>query len=172
MEIEAVEKIFQKNQKNLNHLGLFFGKILVRSDLGKLQASRKKNRKKSEKKAPLTAFVERYLFGEIGNKFRCREGIIGKMEKNQKQRRNFQSFWKDTCSGRSGQNTGLRKEKSKKVRKNQTTFGFSSKILGEGKGVSTMATTIFCKKDQKKFPQWADFWKDTCSETTGISAGL
>ena len=73
MEIEAVEKIFQK---------------------------------KSKKSEPFGAFLERYLFGEIGNKFRCWEGIIGKNGKNQKQRRNFQSFWKDTCSETTGISAG------------------------------------------------------------------
>ena len=88
MEIEAVEKIFQKKiKKNLNHLGL---------------------------------------------------------------------FWKDTCSGRSWQITGFRKEKSKKVRKNQTVSRFFRKILGEGKGVSTMAMTIFAKK-VKKIPPMGRF---------------
>ena len=37
-----------------------------------------------------------------------------KWKKIKKQCRNFQNFWKDTCSGRSGKNTGFRKEKSKK----------------------------------------------------------
>jgi hypothetical protein len=112
--------------------------------------------KKSE---PFVAFLERYLFGEISNKFRCREGIIGKMEKNQKQRRNFQSFWKDTCLERSWHFTGHPKEKSKKVRKSQTISKFFWKILGEGKGVSTMATIIFCKKGQKNSPNGTIFGK-------------
>ena len=68
-------------------------------------------------------------------------------------------FWKDTCSERSWQITGFPKEKSKKVRKNQTVSRFFRKILGEGKGVSTMATTIFCKKVQKNSPNGTIFGK-------------
>ena len=80
-----------KKFKKIRTIWGIFGKILVRSDPGKLQASRKKNRKK--------------------------------------------------------------------VWKNQTISKFFWKILGEGKGVSTMATTIFCKKDQKNSPNGTIFGK-------------
>ncbi len=81
------------------------------------------------------------------------------MEKKSKQCRNFQNFWKGTCLEHSEHFAGLRKEKSKKVRKNQTISKFFWKILGEGKGVSTMATTIFCKKGQKNSPNGTIFGK-------------
>ena len=130
MGIEAVENIFQKKSKKSEPFGAFLERYLFGAILAKLQASRKKNRKKSEKKVPLTAFVERYLFGWIGNKFRCWEG----------------NNWENG-------------KKSKKVRKNQTISKFFWKILGEGKGVSTMATTIFCKKVQKNSPNGTIFGK-------------
>jgi hypothetical protein len=44
--------------------------------------------------------------------------------------------------GQSGQNTGFPKEKSKKVRKSQTTSGFSSKILGWSDPMATLTTTL------------------------------
>ena len=84
-------KDFSKKIKKIWTIWGFFGKILVRSDPGKLQASQKKNRKKSEK--------------------------------------------------------------------SQTVSRFFRKILGEGKGVSTMATTIFCKKVQKNSPNGTIFGK-------------
>ena len=85
-------KDFSKKIKKIRTIRGNFGKILVRSDPDKLQASRKKNRKKSEKKAPLTAFVERYLFGWIGNKFRCGEGNNWKNGKKSKTAPQFSEF--------------------------------------------------------------------------------
>ena len=51
------------------------------------------------------------------------------------------------------------KKKQKKKKKNQTISKFFWKILGESKGVSTMATTIFCKKVQKNSPNGTIFGK-------------
>ena len=53
----------------------------------------------------------------------------------------------------------LLERKMKKIQKNQTISKFFWKILGEGKGVSTMATTIFCKKGQKNSPNGTIFGK-------------
>ena len=86
-------KDFSKKIKKIWTIWGFFGKILVWSDPGKLQASRKKNRKKSEKKAPLTAFWERYLFGTIREKYRLPER---KIKKSQKKSDDFQIFLEDT----------------------------------------------------------------------------
>ena len=148
-----------------------FGKILVRSDPGKLQASRKKNRKKSEKKAPLTAFVERYLFGEIGNKFRCREGIIGKNGKNQKTVPQFSEFLERYLLGMIRGKYRLPERKIKKSLKKSDDFQIFLEDTWWRQRCINDGNDNFLQKSSKKFPQWDNFWKDTCSETTGISAG-
>ena len=83
-------------------------------------------------------FLERYLFGD--DRDFC--WIVKKIEKSSKFFGHFGFFLEDTCLGQSGQNTGFRKEKSKKVRKSQTTSGFSSKILGWSDPMATLTTTL------------------------------
>ena len=78
------------------------------------------------------------------------------MEKNQKQCRNFQNFWKDTCSGRSGKNTGFRKEKSKKVRKIRRFPNFSGRYLVKAKVYQRWQRQFFAKKF-KKIPPMGRF---------------
>ena len=128
-------KDFSKKIKKIWTIWGFFGKILVWSIQSILQAYGKKNQKKSEKKAPLTAFVERYLFGTIRAKYRLPER---KIKKSQKKSDDFQIFLEDTW--------------------------WRQRCINDG-------NDNFLQKSSKKFPQWDDFWKDTCSETTGISAG-
>jgi len=81
------------------------------------------------------ALGERYLFGDD---HRSKRNFVKKFKKIPQ----WDDFGKDTCSGRSWQNTGFRKEKSKKVRKNQTTSGFSSKILVWSDPMATLTTTL------------------------------
>jgi len=98
----------------------------------------KKFCKKVQKNPPMRRFLERYLFGS-----ECDfSWIVKNPEKSQKFSGQFHFFLEDTCLGQSGQNTGFRKEKSKKVRKNQTTSGFSSKILVWSDPMATLTTTL------------------------------
>lgn len=108
-----------------------------------------------------------------------------KLKKIQKKRPSIPCFWKDTCmeieavekifqkKSKKSEPFGaflerylfgtirakyrLPERKIKKVRKNQTVSRFFRKILGEGKGVSTMATTIFLQKKFKKIPPMGRF---------------
>jgi hypothetical protein len=89
MEIEAVEKIFQK---------------------------------KSKKSEPFGAFLERYLFGEIGNKFRCREGIIGKNGKKSKTAPQFSEFLERYLFGSIREKYRLPERKIKKSQKKSDDF--------------------------------------------------
>jgi hypothetical protein len=83
------------------------------------------------------------IFGKI--LVRRRPGFLldrKKIEKSSKFFGHFGFFLEDTCLGQSGQNTGFPKEKSKKVRKSQTTSGFSSKILVWSDPMATLTTTL------------------------------
>ena len=108
MEIEAVEKIFQK---------------------------------KSKKSEPLGAFLERYLFGD--DRDFC--WIVKKIEKSSKFFGHFGFFLEDTYTrAEKGINniSHAWKEKMGKMEKNQTTFGFSSKILVWSNPATTLTTTL------------------------------
>ena len=94
-------KDFSKKIKKIWTIWGFFGKILVRSDPGKLQASRKKNRKKFKIFRPLWIFSGRYLFGTIRAKYRLPER---KIEKSQKKSDHFRIFVEDTWLERSDGN--------------------------------------------------------------------
>ena len=110
-----------------------------------------KNGKKSKTAPQFSEFLERYLFGAILANYRLPER---KIEKSLKKRHHWQLLWKDTCWGRSGKNTGFRKEKSKKVRKNQTTSGFSSKILVWSDPMATLTTTLLAVQIQEHGYDW------------------
>ena len=68
----------------------------------------RKMKKIQKKAAPDPLFLERYLFGDD---HRLKKNFVKKFKKIPQ----WDDFWKDTCSGRFGQNTGFRKEKSKKA---------------------------------------------------------
>ena len=129
MEIEAVEKIFQKKSKKSEPFGAFlerylfgwignkfqcregnnwkngkkiknsaaifriFGKILVRDDPGKIQASGKKNQKKSEKIRRFPNFSGRYLIRAHRAFYRIPER---KIEKNPQKSDHLRFFVEDT----------------------------------------------------------------------------
>ena len=107
METEAVEKIFQKKSKKSEQFGAFLERYLFGDD----HRLKKNFVKKFKKIPPMGRFLERYLFGS-----ECDfSWIVKNPEKSQKFSGQFHFFLEDTCLGQSGQNTGFRKEKSKKV---------------------------------------------------------
>ena len=107
-------------------------------------------------------FWERYLFGD--DRDFC--WIVKKIEKSSKFFGHFVFFLEDTCLGQSGQNTGFRKEKSKKVRKSQTTSGFSSKILVWSDPMATLTTTLNEQKGTQSWHHYKDAgsWQICCVE--------
>ena len=117
------KEIWEKFKKIRTIWGIF-GKILVRDDPGKIQASGKKNQKKSEKIRRFPNFSGRYLVKAKGAAGKRRKE---KTEKSLKKSDHFRIFVEDTCLERSWQITGFRKEKLKKVRKKGTTDGFFGK---------------------------------------------
>ena len=96
------------------------------------------------------ALGERYLFGDD---HRLKKNFVKKFKKIPQ----WDDFGKDTCLGQSGQNTGFRKEKSKKVRKNQTISKFFRKILGEGKRSRWQASQRKNGKKSEKVRPLPDF---------------
>ena len=129
-----------------------FGAILANYRL-----SERKIEKSLKKKAPLTAFLERYLFGEIGNKFHCWEGIIGKMEKNQKNSAAiFRVFGKILVWSIQSILQAYGKKNQKKSEKIRRFPNFSGRYLVKAKVYQRWQRQFFAKKF-KKIPPMGRF---------------